>query len=331
VRYLNTVKQSENPPALLVSSAGNTANGYNLLAHFSKLPLYLVVPLSGLEKLILPFPTNPFVIAVEGDYSDAIQMAYQIESETGLKKDGGVRNVARRAGLGTVMLNAVCHPKQGTGKLYNHYFQAIGSGAGAIAAWEAIQLLLKDGRFGETITQVHVAQNYPYAPVPASWKNGKREAVLDEERLAKEKIAAVTADVLTTREPCYSPYGGLYDVLKGSKGDVWETDNHQVFHGARMFRECEGVDIGPAAAVAVDALRQAVQKKRIKPKDRVLLHITGGGREIQLQDEVFGVQPKVCVKPNEIGKALSAIQKPQTLRGFQKLIKNYGEIKSVSH
>ena len=72
------------------------------------------------------------------------------------------------------MLHAVAHPDSGSGRLFDHYFQAVGSAAGAIAAWEAVELLLKDGRFGHTSTRVHMAQNEPFTPIPDSWERRSR-------------------------------------------------------------------------------------------------------------------------------------------------------------
>jgi len=52
-------------------------------------------------------------------------------------------NVARRDGMGTVMLEAAVT----IGRAPDHYFQAVGSGTGGIAAWEASLRLKQDGRF----------------------------------------------------------------------------------------------------------------------------------------------------------------------------------------
>ena len=323
VRYLMPYKE-KNPSPFIVSSAGNTANGYNLVTHLTGLPLYLVIPEAGLDKLLLPFETNPFVIVVQGDYSDAIDLAGKIAENTSLKKEGGARNIARRAGMGTVMVNAVAHPEQGTQALFDHYFQAVGSGTGAIAAWEVVQLLLEDGRFGDTVTKIHMAQNIPYTPIPDSWELKERNLVQIPEQQAKEKISTVTASVLTNRYPPYSIAGGNFDVLNASKGSTWKVKNYQVFHAARMFRETEGVDIGPAAAVAVDALKQAVLSGKVKKNEKILLHITGGGKEIQYsKGPVYQVQPDIIVKPGELDRVIEKIGEPLQISNTKDILKKY--------
>jgi cysteate synthase len=295
----------------IISSAGNTANSYNYYTHLTGLPLYLFVPESGLGNLLLPFETQPTLISVLGDYTDAIALADQVASGGGWTRDGGVLNPGRRGGMGTAMLNAVCHPEQGSQRLFDHYFQAVGSGSGAIAAWEASELLRADGRFGSAVTRIHMVQNAPFTPITRAWRAGERQLPAMHEEEAYEQVGAVTAGVLTNRRPPYSIRGGLYDVLRQSNGAAWEASNESVFFAARMFVALEGVDIGPAAAVALSGLLQAIEAGEVKPDDHVLLHVTGGGREIQyMEGAVHRPEPLIRVKPNDIDSVLSAIGKP---------------------
>jgi cysteate synthase len=307
-------KMAEPLPPLVVSSAGNTANSYSYYTHLTGLPLYLFVPESGLDNLLLPFDAHPTLIAVDGDYTNAIALAERVAQNCGLTRDGGVLNPGRRGGMGTVLLNAVCHPEQGSQRLFDHYFQAVGSGSGAIAAWEAVQLLLTDGRFGDVATRIHVAQNEPFTPIIRAWRDGIQELHTIPENEAHAQISAVSARVLTNRGPPYSPAGGLRDVLRYSKGNAWSVSNERVFNAARMFYSLEGVDVGPAAAVALEALSQAVAVGAVKPHDYVLLHVTGGGRELQYSEgQVFRAQPSLRVKPGDLESVLSIVGKPMPI------------------
>jgi cysteate synthase len=58
------------------------------------------------------------------DYTDAINLAGRIVKLPGMVPEGGARNVARRDGMGTMMLDAAVT----IGKMPDHYFQAVGSG-----------------------------------------------------------------------------------------------------------------------------------------------------------------------------------------------------------
>src|SRR5207248_929653 len=155
-------------------------------------------------------------------------------------------NPGRRAGMGTAMLHAVVHPTQGTHRTFDHYFQAVGSGSGAIAAWEATQLLLADGRYGDAATQIHVAQNFPFVPIPRAWHAGRSDLIPVPEEQAFQQVSSVTAAVLTNRKPPYAIAGGVRDVLSESGGTAWEVTNEQLFDAATVFRSLEGTDIAPA-------------------------------------------------------------------------------------
>ena len=288
----------ERPAPLVISSAGNTACGFNYVTSALGLPVYLVVPEAGVSELSVPVETAPTLIVVHGDYYDAICVAEQLATEKGLMREGGARNVARRAGLGVAALHSVAHPQQGSGVLFDHYFQAVGSGTGAIAAHEAFQLLRRDGRFGDRTTRVHMVQNAPFSPIVDAWEAGGRSFEAVEDLVAKERIPSVTAQVLTNRRPPYSIAGGVYDTLRDSGGNAWRVTNSQSYRAGMLFRELEGIDIGPAAAAAVAALQQAVSMSQVRREDRVLLHVTGaGGEKLRSEKQMHPVRPAFTITP----------------------------------
>ena len=129
----------------MVSSAGNTGRAF--LQTFSRygLPALVVVPENALPHMWITGEKHPAVrLAVVrggGDYSDAIEVGNRIAAQPGFYAEGGARNVARRDGMGTVVLAAA----EALGESPRHYFQAVGSGTGAIAAWE-MSLRLRGGR-----------------------------------------------------------------------------------------------------------------------------------------------------------------------------------------
>ena len=79
-----------------------------------------------------------------GDYFDAINLSNMVLASDKFLAEGGAKNIARRDGMGTTVLSATTH----IGRIPDFYFQAVGSGTGAIAAWEANLRLIEDGRFG---------------------------------------------------------------------------------------------------------------------------------------------------------------------------------------
>ena len=78
------------------------------------------------------------------------------------------------------------------------------------------------------------------------------------------------------------------------------ADRFSAVEAQELFLRLEGIDIEPAAAVAVAGLRQAVAARRIPAQASVLLNITGGGR-LRMAEQ-FGPTPAervVFVSENE--------------------------------
>lgn len=264
--------------SLVLASAGNTARAFAHASALTGVDVYIVVPESGISRMWLPEkPADSIHLIQMGkncDYTDSIHLAERLSSLPGMQAEGGARNVARRDGMGTVMLDGAIYMK----RMPDHYFQAIGSGTGGIAAWEASLRLLEDGRFGTELPELHLAQNLPFAPMFNAWKAGRREIIKDTDMPdAKKLIHEMYADILSNREPPYSITGGVYDALCSTNGTMYGISNSEAKTAQGLFERAEGIDIFPPAAVAVASLIQAVESGKVKDDEHILLNITGGG------------------------------------------------------
>lgn len=286
---------------IVLASAGNTAAAFAHTCSRNKISCLIVVPECGLQNLQFTELIDPCVkiVSLAGftDYYDAITLADRVSSVDGFFPEGGVRNVARRDGLGTTMLNAV----ETIGRLPDYYFQAIGSGAGGIAVHEAAKRLVVDGRFGEKLPCLKLSQNLPFVPIYTSWKLQQRELVEIDPENGKKQIQQIAAHVLSNRRPPYSIKGGVFDVLKESRGEMLVADNHEAFYAGQLFEKTEGIDIDPASAVAFASLLKASRSGQIERGSIVLLHITGGGRYRRRMDKkLIPIKPDLQVDGNEI-------------------------------
>jgi cysteate synthase len=261
---------------LVVASAGNTAAAFAWMCSQNKIPCLIVIPTSGMPSMQFAAPLDGCVkvVALSGsaDYYDAIQFANRISSQEGFLAEGGVKNIARRDGLGTTLLAAV----EVMGRLPGYYFQAIGSGSGAIAVHEAAKRLILDGRFGQKSPQQMLSQNLPFAPIHHSWKAGQRQLIELSSEEAKGQICQIVAHVLSNQKPPYSLVGGVFDLLTESRGDMLSAENAETLEAIEIFKEAEGITIHPAAGVALATLLKAARNGAIDQKQDVLLHITGG-------------------------------------------------------
>jgi cysteate synthase len=264
--------------SLVLASAGNTARAFSHVSALTGADVYIVVPSSGISRMWLPEkPTDSIHLIQMGnkcDYTDSIHLAERIAALPGMQAEGGARNVARRDGMGTVMLDASIHMN----RMPDHYFQAIGSGTGGIAAWEASLRLLADGRFGRRLPKLHLSQNLPFAPMYNAWKAGRREIIKDIDMPNPKKlISEMYADILSNREPPYSLGGGVYDALCSTNGVMYGMSNAQSKKAQTIFENYEGIDIFPPAGVAVASLIDAVNASKVNAEDHIVLNITGGG------------------------------------------------------
>ncbi len=264
---------------LVVASAGNTARAFAKVCSDNKIPLLLCVPEDNLDALWFENALNDCVKLIASrtgsDYFDAIHLSNIACQCEGFIAEGGAKNVARRDGMGTTMLSAATY----IGTIPDYYFQAIGSGTGAIAAWEANLRLIADGRFGNTMMKLVVSQNSPFVPIMNAWNANSRDMLPFDNETARKEVEIIDAKVLSNRKPPYPPIGGLFDALTETKGEVLAVTNEEARKAALLFLEHEGNDIHPAAAVAVASLIQSVNNGKVEPEAIVMLNITGGGEE----------------------------------------------------
>lgn len=286
---MQRLRERGDNPTLVVASAGNTSRAFAHVSLITGQPLVLFVPERALERMWTALPavesrdkgigkgmgkdrgTGPVtLIAVKGDYYDAISIAEKVQSLPGFAPEGGARNIARRDGMGTVMLDAAITLSE----IPRHYFQAVGSGTGGIAAWEAALRLRADGRFGSCLCRLHLAQNFPNAPIYYAWKGNEPEPVCND----------MFDDVLFNRKPPYGMPGGVKDALLDTGGDVYGITNSQAAAAKKLFEQSEEIDILNAPAIAVAALEQAIEAGSVQRNETILLNITGGGVSRMIED-----------------------------------------------
>lgn len=290
--------EKEREQVMVVSSAGNTARAFAQVCSDNNIKLLLTVPENNINALWFEKPLNPCVklLCTESgsDYFDAINLGNIVCEMDGFFAEGGAKNIARRDGMSTTMMSAVTF----IGRIPDFYFQAVGSGTGAIAAWEANLRFIEDGRFGTNKAKIYVSQNAPFLPMYNAWKAHSRAMLPYDAEQARKDAAEIVAKVLSNRKPPYSLAGGLYDAMVDTDGDFFAVTNAEAQKACDMFEELEGIDIYHAAGVATASLMQAVENKQVKADDVVMLNITGGGEKLFKQhndvwylkpDKVFGV------------------------------------------
>ncbi|QZE14725.1 cysteate synthase [Halosquirtibacter laminarini] len=279
---------------LVVASAGNTARAFANVCSENKVPLLLCIPQDNIDALYFDHELDECVKVVAaasgGDYYDAIHISNVACSMPEYYAEGGAKNVARRDGMATTVYSAVTT----IGEIPEYYFQAVGSGTGAIAAWEAVQRFKEDGRFGQNEMKLMVSQNEPFIPIKLAWDADSRAMLPLDDDEARKQVEEIDAKVLSNRKPPYGLIGGLYDALKATNGDVLTASNNAGKEAGDLFEKLEGIDIEPASAIALATLIDFVPNLN---KDAVImLNITGGGKmRFQKDHKIYFKKPDMIV------------------------------------
>ena len=290
VSFQRVLDTTDKGKPFVLSSDGNNAISFTYYSSVLNYPIYLFVTEDARVRRMWSFSkNNPYLnlFPIKGDYYDAIFLSGKFSNVNGLLSEGGSQNVARRDGVSTILLDAT----RFIGEIPDHYFQALGSGPGAIAAYEASLRLVEDGSYGKKIPKIHGSQNYPFTPMYDAWQNKSR--MIDEKyqnKDAKNLIDKTYAHVLTNRYPAYSLKGGVYDTLKKTNGEFYSVTNEEAKSAQDIFKKYEGISIVPESGITVSSLEKAIKNETIERDDYILLNITGGGRE-EISREKFKIEP----------------------------------------
>ncbi|MDO5442656.1 MAG: cysteate synthase [Bacteroidia bacterium] len=286
-----------NKRILVVQSAGNTARAFAKVCSDNKIPIVICIPVDNIHDMWFTKKLNDCVKIVAApagsDYFDAIALGDKICTDPLFMAEGGAKNVARRDGMGTTVLSAV----EKIGRIPDAYFQAVGSGTGAIAAWENNMRLIEDGRFGTNKMKIFVSQNAPFTLMYDSWKADSRSLVDFTPEDSRKASEIILAKVLSNRKPPYSLAGGLYDALKDTDGDVFTVTNDEIVQWIVRFYKYEGYDILPAAATAVCSVAKALEQGKIGKDDTVMINVTGGGLMNAQKKGVVYAEPALVLSP----------------------------------
>jgi len=288
--------QDHNVPGLICSSAGNTARAFAYFGGLADYPILLIVAEKHLERLWVPkgHPTESVkIIGIKGgDYGDANEVTSQIMEVGGWRREGGVHNVARRDGIGSLILTAI----ESVGAMPKHYFQGVGGGPGPIGVHEMAQRAISAGLAEGPVPRQHLSQNAEFCLVHDAWQKRTFELNPASEAVHPE----VYSDLLVNRAPAYSVRGGLFDMLVESNGATYAVTYEEAEAADKLFRETEGIDPLSPGAVALASLKQAIYRGEIHRDDSIVLNISGGGQErFKSENETTVIEPVAIVDKDE--------------------------------
>ena len=292
---------------LICASAGNTARGFTHFCGLADMPLIVVVGKDHGHRVWTkkghPTASVKVVVVEDGDYYDAKTVAKGIAKElTGWQMEGSVHNVARRDGIGSLILDAAFT----IGAMPVHYFQGIGGGPGPIGVHEMAERLIEAGQFEGPVPRQHLSQNVEHCPIHNAWQ-AKRDHLIDEDFPPHD--VEVYSDYLMNKGPAYHQVGGVHDILKASNGQTYIVEKETAVAAKALFESIEGIDIMTPGAVALASLQQALASEEIDHDECTVLNISGGGVErLKSEFETLPVEPWLRVtKENGAAMIIEAL------------------------
>ena len=294
---------------LICASAGNTARGFTHFCGLADMPLIVVVGKDHGHRIWTkaghPTDSVKVVVVEDGDYYDAKNVAKGIAKElTGWQMEGSVHNVARRDGIGSLILDAAFS----IGSMPEHYFQGIGGGPGPIGVHEMAERLIASGQFEGPAPRQHLSQNVEHSPIHNAWQ-AKRDHLVAEDFPPHD--VEVYSDYLMNKGPAYGQVGGVHDILKASNGQTYIVEGEVAKVAKTLFESIEGIDIMTPGAVALASLQQALASGEIQHDAVTVPNISGGGVERMKQEhETTIVEPWLRVtKENGAAMILEALER----------------------
>ena len=275
---------------VICASAGNTARAFSHFCDLDNFPLIVVVADIHAHRIWRTYASEnncvKVVVVENGNYADAKIVAKEIASKLeGWQLEGGAHNIARRDGIGSLILDAWNE----IGCIPDHYFQGVGGGPGPIGVYEMMQRLIDFGLSEGPLAKIHLAQNPEHCPIHKAWQDGR--SILQDSDFPEGDVE-VYSDYLLSASPAYGPKGGIYDTLKSTNGETYVVERRDAINAGKMFEETEGIDIMTPAEVALGSLIQAIEEEKVDKDDCIVLNISGGGvKRLQMEKGNIVVEP----------------------------------------
>jgi len=110
----------------------------------------------------------------------------------------------------------------------------------------------------------------------------------------------------------------VFDALAESRGSMYAVSGAAARKAGALFESREGIDLDPAADVALAGLIQAVARGNITSGQVVLYNATGGGaKRLAAEDRSRSVEPDYIFTPDE-AKSPGIIEKKLRTTGARR-------------
>jgi threonine synthase len=204
-----------------------------------------------------------------GSYSEAIDAVAAFERANGIVPEGGFFNPSRREGLKLAFLEAVDQ----TDTSFDWYVQAVSSAMGVYGCYKGAKELHALGRI-DRVPRLLCVQEASCAPMVRAFARGA-DAIAPEDVVRHPEGVA---SAIMMGDPS-RVYPHVARVVRESGGTMIAVDEAHIRDARHAMLEHEGIEPCLSSSAAIAGLLQAARDGLIAKSDRVLLNVSGSGRE----------------------------------------------------
>src|SRR5579884_1143650 len=252
--------------AVAIPTAGNAGSALAAYAAAAGLEAHIYAPADVPKSNLAEYRYyGAHVTLVNGLISDCGRQVQQAVKEKGWFDVSTMKEPYRVEGKKTMGLEVV---EQLGWRVPDVIFYPTGGGVGLIGMWKAFEEMEQLGWIGTERPRMVAVQAAGCAPVVRAFAAGASRAT------AWENAATVAAGLRVPK-----PYADdlILEILRKSNGTAVAVSEDEVRQAVRDLARTEGVFAAPEAAAAVAGARQLYAGGWLRPKETVVLYLTGGG------------------------------------------------------
>ncbi len=255
---------------LAVPSAGNAASALAAYCAAAGIEAHIFMPQDvPMANLVECKSYGAHVTLVDGLISDCAKMVNERKQTEGWFDISTLKEPFRVEGKKTMGYEVA---EQLDWELPDAIFYPTGGGVGLIGMWKAFdemeQLGWFDNKKNKKRPKMITVQAAGCAPVAKAW---------DEHKPVAEMWPNAHTAAAGLRVP--KPYADyiILDILKQSGGTAIAVSDEQIFAAVQEWASREGVFAAPEGAASLAAYKVLLERKFLKPTDKVVLFNTGSG------------------------------------------------------
>ena len=252
------------------SSTGNSST--SLAQHVRCYPgcrMYLFTAEDFLDRLNFDDNDQVAVFAMRGaTFVEAFEEAASFAERTGIVRESGFFNPARREGLKTAFLEAA----ESVPRTIDWYVQAVSSAMGVYGTYKGAKELTAMGVISRPPRLLCVQQE-TCSPMARAFQDGS-DVIRPGDVFARPR--GIAKAILRGDPSRVYPY--VQKIVHESEGKIIAAGEKEIRTARRMVQELEGLDPCYTAATAVAGLVRMVGQGVVNKDDTVLLNLTGGER-----------------------------------------------------